>query len=261
MEKKNLISKKKAVIVALAIAVSMVQSLSTMAQQVKNIVLVHGAFADGSGWEAVYNILKKKGYNVSIVGNPNTSLQNDVDATKLVLARQNGPVILVGHSYGGAIITEAGNESNVQGLVYVSAFAPGENESLLTLLQAGPPAPNAGIMPPENGYVWYDKAKYHAGFCADLSKEKADFMADSQIPVSASVFGAKIEHPAWKTKPSWFLIGTEDQTIPPDGQRYMAKRAGSKVTEVKSSHVVYISHPQAVADIIETAAENAGKKH
>lgn len=226
---------------------------------VKNIVLVHGAFADGSGWEAVYTLLKKRGYNVSVVGNPNTSLANDVAATKLVLARQEGPVLLVGHSYGGAIITEAGNDPNVKGLVYVSAFAPDANETLLQLLHSSPPAPNSGILPPKDGYVWYDKAKYHSGFCADVPQDKAAFMADSQIPVSAVSFGESIANPAWKTRPSWYVVATEDQTIPPDGQRFMAKRAGAKVTEVKASHVVFISQPKAVADVIDAAAKSLSK--
>lgn len=228
---------------------------------VKNIVLVHGAFADGSGWEPVYQILKKRGYNVSVVGNPNTGLEDDVAATKRVLARQDGPTILVGHSYGGAIITEAGNTPNVVGLVYVAAFAPDANESLLTLLQSGPPAPNSGILPPdENGYIWYDKAKYHSGFCADLPKAQAEFMADSQIPVSATVFGFTFPSPAWKTRPTWYIVATEDQTIPPDGERFMAKRAGAKVTEIKASHLVFMSQPKPVADVIEEAAMGMKKK-
>lgn len=223
---------------------------------VKNIVLVHGAFADGSGFEGIYKDLKKKGYNVSVVGNPNTGFAEDVAAVKLVLSRQNGPVLLVGHSYGGAIITEAGNDPKVAGLVYICAFQPDANETLLGLLQAGPPAPNSGILPPDaNGYIWYDKAKYHSGFCADIPKDQAEFMADSQIPVNASVFGATIANPAWKTKPSWYVIGTEDQTIPPDGQRFMAKRAGSKVTEIKGRHLVFMSRPKEVADVIEGAAK------
>lgn len=227
------------------------------AQSVKNIVLVHGAFADGSGYEGIYKILKKKGYNVSIVGNPNTGLADDAAATKRVLDRQEGPVLLVGHSYGGAIITEAGNAANVVGLVYIDAFVPDANETLLQLLQAGPPAPNAGILPPSaDGYVWYDKAKYHSGFCADLPKEQAEFLYDSQIPVSASVFGATIANPAWKTKPSWYVAGTDDQTIPIDGQRFMAKRAGAKITEIKGSHLVFMSQPKAVADVIEMAAKS-----
>lgn len=227
------------------------------AQSVKNIVLVHGAFADGSGYEGIYKILKKKGYNVSIVGNPNTGLADDVAATKRVLDRQEGPVILVGHSYGGAIITEAGNAANVVGLVYLNAFIPDANETLLQLIEAGPPAPNAGILPPSaDGYIWYDKAKYHSGFCADLPKEQAEFLCDSQIPVSASVFGTTIASPAWKTKPSWYVAGTEDQTIPIDGQRFMAKRAGAKITEIKGSHLVFMAQPKAAADVIEMAAKS-----
>ena len=224
---------------------------------VKNIVLVHGAFADGSGWEGVYKILKKRGYNVSMVGNPNTGFAEDVKAASLVLDRQDGPAILVGHSYGGAVITEAGNAQKVAGLVYVSAFVPDAGESLLKLLQSGPPNPSSGILPPVDGFVWYDKAKFHSGFCADLPKEKADFMYDSQVPVSASVFGATIATAAWKTKPSWYIVATQDQTIPPDAERFMAKRAGAKVTEIKGSHVVFISQPEAVANVIETAAKGA----
>jgi pimeloyl-ACP methyl ester carboxylesterase len=222
---------------------------------VKDIVLVHGAFADGSGWEAVYKILKGRGYRVSIVGNPNTGLTEDVAATKRVIARQSGQVILVGHSYGGAIITEAGNDPKVAGLVYIAAFVPDANETLLQLLQAGPPAPNSGILPPdEAGYVWYDVKKYHSGFCADLPKEQAEFLAASQVPVSASVFGSSIANPAWKTKKSWYIVATEDQTIPPDGERFMAKRAGAIVTEIKASHLVFMSKAKAVADVIEAAA-------
>lgn len=225
---------------------------------VKNIVLVHGSFADGSGFEGIYKILKKKGYNVSVASNPNTGFEGDVAATQRTLDRQNGPVILVGHSYGGAIITEAGNAANVVGLVYIDAFVPDANETLLQLLQSGPPAPKSGILSPDaHGYVWYDKAKYHSGFCADLPKEQAEFLADSQLPVSASVFGASIANPAWKSKPSWYVLGTEDETIVPDGQRFMAKRAGAKVTEIKGSHLVFMSQPKAVAEVIEMAAKNA----
>lgn len=244
----------------LASIITSVPANKTFAQNgVKNIVLVHGAFADGSGWEDVYKILVKRGYNVSVVGNPNTGLTEDVAATKLVLARQNGPAILVGHSYGGAIITEAGNDSMVAGLVYVSAFVPDAGESLLKLLQSGPPSPNSGILPPSNGFVWYDKSKFHSGFCADLPKEKAAFMADSQIPVAASVFGSTITQAAWKTKPSYYIVATQDQTIPPDAERFMAKRAGAKVTEIKGSHVLFISQPEAVANVIDTAAKSLGK--
>lgn len=248
--------------VALACSVALfITSQAIYAQSpVKNIVMVHGAFADGSGWEAVYKILKKKGYNVSIVGNPNTGLADDAAATKRVLDRQDGPAILVGHSYGGAIISEAGSHPKVVGLVYIAAFVPDANETLLQLLQAGPPAPNSGILPPdENGFIWYDVKKYHSGFCADLPKEQANFLADSQIPVSASVFGTAIANPAWKKKPGWYVVAQEDQTLPPDGQRFMAKRANLKVTEIKASHLVFMSKPQPVADVIEAAAKGAAK--
>lgn len=229
---------------------------TTTTTPIRNIVLVHGAFADGSGWEGVYKFLKKDGYQVSVVGNPNTGLADDVAATKLVLDRQDGPVILVGHSYGGAIITEAGNHSKVVGLVYVDAFVPDANETLLQLIQSGPPAPKSGILPPADGYVWYDKAKYHSGFCADLPKDQAEFLADSQIPVSASVFGSSIAQPAWKTRQVWYILGTEDETIPPLGQRFMAERAGAKITEVKGSHLAFMSQPKAVADVISMAAKS-----
>jgi pimeloyl-ACP methyl ester carboxylesterase len=263
MKKITFLTKIKTIMLAsIAVAAIFILSSNTLFAQapVKNIVLVHGAFADGSGWEAVYKILTKRGYNVSVVGNPNTSLADDVAATKRVLDRQNGQAILVGHSYGGAIITEAGNNPKVAGLVYIAAFAPDADETLLQLLQAGPPAPNSGILPPDaNGFIWYDKSKYHSGFCADLPKEQADFLADSQIPVSATVFGASISNPAWKSKPTWYIVATEDQTIPPDGERYMAKRAGAKVTEIKASHLVFMSQPKPVADVIEAAAKGAGK--
>ena len=229
-------------------------------ERVKNVVLVHGAFADGSGWEGVYKILTKKGYNVSVVGNPNTSLADDVDATKRVLARQKGPVILVAHSYGGAVITEAGNEANVVGLVYIAAFAPDAGESLLSLLPTLPPTPNSGVGAPENGYFWYDKAKFHSGFCAELSAEKAAFMYDSQLPNAVSTFDTTISKAAWKTKPSWFVVATEDETISPDAERFFAKRAGSTVTEIKGCHVVFISHPEEVAAVIEAAAKESAVK-
>ncbi len=228
-------------------------------EKVKNIVLVHGAFVDGSGWEKVYKTLTKSGYHVSVVGNPNTSLADDVAATKRVLARQKGPVILVGHSYIGAVITEAGNEPNVVGLVYISAFAPDSGESILSLLPSLPPAPNSGVGAPENGFFWYDKAKFHLGFCADLSDEEAAFMYDSQLPTGVPAFAGVISRAAWRTRPSWFIVATEDQTIPPDAERRFAKRAGSKVTEIKSSHVVFISHSKEVADIIEAAATGKTK--
>lgn len=243
-----------AVIILFALVLS---SVNSFAQKIQNIVLVHGAFADGSGWQGVYNHLTKNGYHVSIVGNPNTGLADDVAATKRVLDRLDGPAILVGHSYGGAIITEAGFHKNVAGLVFIAAFAPDVNETLLQLSQAGPPATNSGILPPQDGFLWYDKAKFHSGFCADLSKEQAAFMYDAQVPVSAAVFVTPIKNAAWKTKPGWYVVATEDMTVPPDGQRFMAKRAHAKVVEIKGSHVVFISQPEAVAKVIEQAASQA----
>jgi pimeloyl-ACP methyl ester carboxylesterase len=228
--------------------------------QVKNIVLVHGAFADGSGFRKLYTILESRGYNVSIVGNPNTGLDDDVAATKRVLDRQQGPVILVGHSYGGAIITLAGNAANVKGLVYIAAFSPDEGEALGKLLGNYPPDPKSGILAPVNGFAWYDLEKYHAGFCADLSKEEAEFLADSQVPVSASAFTYLFNDIAWKTKPSWHIVATEDHSIPPDLERFMGKRSGGKVFEIKASHLVFISQAKAVADIIDDAAKGITTK-
>jgi len=227
--------------------------------QVKNIVLVHGAFADGSGWRKVYDILKQRGYNVSIVGNPNTGLEDDMAATKRVLDMQKGPVILVGHSYGGAIITIAGNNANVAGLVYVAAFSPDDGESLGKLLSPYPADPLNGILPPVDGFVWYDSAKFHNGFCADLPKKDAEFMFASQVPVSASAFGYVFKDVAWKTKPSWHIVATEDHSIPVELERLMGKRAGGKITELKGSHVIFISRAKEVADVIEAAAKGSVK--
>lgn len=225
--------------------------------RVNNIVLVHGAWADGSGWEGVYKILKNKGYNVTIVANPNTSLAEDVRITKAVLALQDGPTILVGHSYGGAIITEAGDNPSVSGLVYVAAFAPDAGESLLKMQQAGPPDPNSPALPPKDGYIWLDRAKFHASFCADLPAAKADFMAASQVPVGLAAFATDLTTAAWKTKKSWYIVSKQDKMIPPDVERMMAKRAGSAVTEIDASHAVYVSHAAEVAAVIEKAAASA----
>jgi len=231
----------------------------TEAGTVKNIVLVHGAFADGSGWRNVYNILKAKGYNVSVVGNPNTGLEDDVEATNRVLNRQDGPSILVGHSYGGAIITAAGNTPKVAGLVYISAFAPDSGEALGGLLGSYPLDPLSGIMEPVDGFVWYDNAKYHSGFCADLTKEDAEFMADSQVPAALSAFTHVFTDIAWKSKPTWYIVAAEDHSIPPDLERFMGKRTGGKVSEIVGSHLIFISHPEEVAAVIEEAAKNALK--
>ena len=222
-----------------------------------NIVLVHGGFVDGSGWEGVYRSLKKKGYNVSIVQNPTLSLADDVAVTKRTLASQDGPVILVGHSYGGAVITEAGNDPKVAGLVYITAFAPDKGESVATLIKDPPPgAPVPPILPPQDGYLFLDRAKFPASFAADVDAERAAFMADSQVPWGVEALSGKISEPAWKAKPSWYLIATDDKMIPPDAQRSMSKRAGSAVVEVKGSHAIYVSQPEAVAALIEQAAKS-----
>ena len=224
--------------------------------KVKNIVLVHGGFVDGAGWEGVYKILKKDGYNVSIVQNPTISLEDDVAATKRILATQDGPAILVGHSYGGAVITEAGNHPIVAGLVYITAFAPDKGESVATLIKDPPPgAPVPPIQPGQDGFLFLDKAKFRDSFAADVDADKAAFMADSQVPWGVAALSATISEPAWKTKPSRYLVVTEDKMIPPVAQRAMSKRAGSTVVEVNGSHAIYVSQPGAVAALIEQAAE------
>lgn len=223
-------------------------------QAVKNIVLVHGAFADGSGWKKLYEILKQKGYRVSVVGNPNTGLDEDVAATKRVLDRQDGPSILVGHSYGGGVITAAGNLPSVAGLVYISAFAPDEGETLGELLGSYPTDPKSGILPPADGFIWYDTEKFHSGFCQDIPEEEASFMADSQVPVALSALIQKFTDVAWKTKPTWYIVAKQDHTIPPDLERFMGKRTGGKVSEIDGSHLIFISHAEEVAAIIESAA-------
>jgi pimeloyl-ACP methyl ester carboxylesterase len=221
------------------------------------VVLVHGGFVDGSGWEDVYKILKKDGYNVSIVQNPTLSLADDVAVTKRVLAKQKAPVILVGHSYGGVVITEAGNDPRVAGLVYVAAFAPDKGESVAALIKDPPPgAPVPPIMPPQEGYLFLDRARFAASFAADVAREKAEFMADSQVPWGLEALNGAITEPAWKSKPSWYLVATDDKMIPPPAQRFMSNRAGSTVAEAKGSHSIYISKPEAVAALIEQAANS-----
>ncbi len=229
---------------------------ATSDSTVKTIVLVHGGFVDGSGWEDVYKTLKKNGYTVSIVQNPTISLEDDVAVTKRVLATQSGPVILVGHSYGGAVITEAGNDPKVAGLVYIAAFAPDKGESVSTLIKDSPPgAPVPPILPPVDGFLFLDKAKFSAAFAADVDAEKAAFMADSQVPWRVGALSGTFSEAAWKTKPSWYLIATQDKMIPPPAQRFMSKRAGSTVNEVAGSHAIYVSQPNAVAKLIENAAK------
>lgn len=225
--------------------------------QVKpTVVLVHGAFVDGSGWEGVYTILKQNGYHASIVQNPTITLADDVAATRRVIDAQDGPVILVGHSYGGVVITEAGTHPNVAALVYVAAFAPDAGESVASLIKDPPPdAPAPPILPPQDGFLVLDKAMFHQAFAADVDADKAAFMAESQVPWGVVAFGSPISEPAWKSKPSRYLVATEDRTIPPPAQRLMSARAGSTVIEVPASHAVYISQPDAVAALIEMAAK------
>ena len=225
------------------------------AEVLVSVVLVHGGFVDGSGWDQVYSILKKDGYSVSIVQNPTSSLADDVAATKRVLAGETKPVILVGHSYGGVVITEAGNDPKVAGLVYIAAFVPDKGESVGSLIKnPAPGAPVPPILPPQDGYLLLDKAKFAASFAADLPKDKADFMANSQVPWGLDALNGAISEPAWKTKPSWYLVATDDKMIPPDAQRGMSKRAGSVVSEVRGSHAVYVSQPEEVAALIRKAA-------
>jgi pimeloyl-ACP methyl ester carboxylesterase len=224
---------------------------------IKNVVLVHGGFVDGSGWEGVYRILENDGYNVTVVQNPTISLSGDVAVTKRALAAQDGPSILVGHSYGGAVITEAGNDPNVAGLVYIAAFAPDKGESVGSLIKDPPPGASVPpILPPQDGFLFLDRAKFHASFAADVTADQAGFMAVSQVPWGLEALGGAITEPAWKTKPSWYLVTSEDKMIPPDAQRAMSKRAGSTVVEVKGSHAVYVSQPKAVASLVEEAAKN-----
>jgi len=226
--------------------------------QVRNIILVHGGFVDGSGWEDVYKELKKEGYTVSIVQNPTISLTDDVAVTRRAIAALEGPVILVGHSYGGAVITEAGNDPRVAGLVYITAFALDKGESVSSLLKDPPPGASAPpILPPEDGFLMLDKQKFAAAFAGDVNPEVASFMADSQVPWGLDALSGAITQAAWRAKPSWYLVTTEDQMIPPDAQRMMSKRAGSTAVEVKASHSVYVSQPQAVAHLIEQAAIGA----
>ena len=224
----------------------------------KAIVLVHGGFVDGSGWEGVYKVLKKDGYDVTIVQNPTISLKGDVATTKAAIDAQTKPVILVGHSYGGAVITEAGTDPKVAGLVYITAFAPDQGESVGKLTSnPAPGAPVPPIVPPVDGFLFLDKTKFAASFAADVKPDLAQFMADSQVPWGLDALNGAITVPAWKTKPSWYLVATEDKMIPVDVQRMMAKRAGAKIVDEAGSHAIYVSKPAAVARLIETAAAEA----
>ena len=222
-----------------------------------SIVLVHGAFVDGSGWEEVYKLLRKEGHPVSIVQEATASFTDDVAATRRVLDATMSPTVLVGHSYGGAVITEAGNHPKVAALVYVTGFAPDAGESVATLIRdPAPDAPMAPLVPAGEGFLAVDKAKFRGSFAADESEDKAAFMADSQLPWGVAAVEGTITTPAWKSKPSWYLVAAEDRMIPPRAQRLMAERAGSAVAEAAASHSIYVSQPRAVADLILKAARS-----
>lgn len=228
---------------------------------VKSIVLVHGGFVDGSGWEGVYRVLTKDGYKVSIVQNPTTSLADDVAVTRRAIAAADGNVILVGHSYGGVVVTEAGTDPKVAGLVYITAFAPDQGESVGKLIANPPPgAPVPPILPPQDGFLRLDRGKFAQAFAADVKPELAAFMADSQVPWGLDALNGEVRVPAWKSKPSWYLVATDDKMIPVPAQRMMAKRAGATVADQSGSHAVYVSQPEAVADFIKQAARGAGSR-
>jgi pimeloyl-ACP methyl ester carboxylesterase len=257
---RNLLASAAAVTLAAGFAVTPASAAPASAKAVKNIVLVHGAFADGSGWEGVYKILTKDGYAVTVVQNPTTSLATDVAITKSAIAAASGPVILVGHSYGGVIISEAGVDPKVAGLVYVAAFAPDAGESVSSLI-ANPP-PGAAVPPilaPKDGYLFLDRAKFAASFAADVPPAQAAFMADSQVGWGLEALGGKVTAPAWKTKHSWYLVAADDRMIPPPTQRAMAGRAHATVVETGGSHAIYVSNPAVVAKLIEDAAEGAAQ--
>ncbi len=222
------------------------------------VVLVHGGFVDGSGWQPVYRLLKNDGYSVSVVQNPTLSLEGDAAAAKRIIDVQGEPVILVGHSYGGAVITAAGNNPNVAALVYIAAFAPDTGESVNTLIADPPPgAPVPPILPPQEGFLFLDRDKFHASFAADIPAELAEFQADSQVPWGVDALGGTISEAAWRSKPSWYLVATDDRMIPPPAQRLMAERAGATVVEVAGSHSIFLSQPAAVVELIEQAASEA----
>ena len=225
-----------------------------MANMKPSVVLVHGGFVDGAGWEGVYQILKKDGYDVRIVQNPTLNLAGDVAATRQIIAQADGPVVLVGHSYGGVVLTEAGNDPKVSKLVYITAFAPDEGESVASLIKDPlPGAPVPPILPPQDGLLFLDRAKFAASFAADVEPDTARFMADSQVPWGVEALAGAVSQPAWRTKPSWYMVATDDRMIPPAAQRFMAQRAGAKVTENAGSHAIYVSRPDAVAAVIKDA--------
>jgi len=244
---------------ALGATAAPVQGQTQQASQRPTIVLVHGGFVDGSGWERVFTRLRKDGYTVTIVQNPTTSLTDDVVATRRAIAASSGPVILVGHSYGGAVITEAGNDPKVVGLVYIAAFALDKGESVAKLIaNPAPGAPVPPILPPQDGFLFLDRAKFAAAFAADVEAPLAEFMAQSQVPWGLDALNGEVTEASWRTKPSWYLVATDDHMIPPAAQRFMSKRAGATVVESPGSHAVYVSRPAPVVALIEQAAKTLG---
>jgi len=240
---------------ALGATAAPIQGQAQLATQRPTIVLVHGGFVDGSGWERVFTRLRKKGYTVSIVQNPTISLSGDVAATRRAIAASSGPVILVGHSYGGVVITEAGNDPKVVGLVYITAFAPDKGESVAKLIaNPAPGAPVPPILPPQDGFLSLDKAKFAASFAGDVEAPLAEFMAQSQVPWGLDALNGEVTEASWRAKPSWYLVATDDRMIPPAAQRFMSKRAGAMVVESPGSHAIYVSRPAAVVALIEQAA-------
>ena len=229
--------------------------------QAVSVVLVHGGFVDGSGWQKVHSQLKKDGYDVTVVQNPTLTLEDDVAVTRRAIAAAPGKVILVGHSYGGVVITEAGNDPKVAGLVYIAAFAPDKGESVSALIANPPPgAPVPPILPPQDGFLFLDKAKFAASFAADVDPATAQFMADSQVPWGVGALDGKITQASWKAKPSYYLVAKDDRMIPPPAQQFMSKRIGAKVVEVPGSHSVYVSQPEAVVTLIKQAAQDVDSK-
>ena len=227
---------------------------------IKDVVLVHGGFVDGSGWEGVYDILSKDGYKVTVVQNPTTSLADDVAVTRRAIAAQDGPTILVGHSYGGVVITESGNDPKVKGLVYIAAFAADAGESVSSLIANPPPGASVPpILPPREGFLFLDRDRFAASFAADVKPDQAAFMAASQVPWGVAALQGQVTTPAWKSRPSWYLVTADDHMIPPPAQRQMAARAHATTVETAGSHAVYVSNPQVVADLIEQAAQGAAK--
>ena len=249
-----------ATIAAASAAVGLLAASSTAgaAERINNVVLVHGGFVDGGGWEPVYKLLKAKGYNVSVVQNSTRTLADDVAMTKAVIDAQDGPVVLVGHSYGGVVISEAGNDPKVSRLVYIAAFELDGGESIKKMFDSAPPGgPVPPILPPANGYLMLDKAKFPASFAGDVKPERAAFLAAAQVPWGVDAFSGEVTTASWHAKPSWYLLTQDDKMIPPDLQHFMSKRAGATVVETHGSHAIYESKPAAVASIIEKAATAA----